>query len=298
MSEINNSNKQIRLPLLLSVAVIAGVLIGATVADPKPVSAVSSNAITKFREVLFNIDRSYVDSVNTSELVDVAIKKMLKELDPHTVYVSAKELSMSNMRLKGGYDGIGVQFDIVRDTIIVVKPTAGGPSDEVGIRAGDRIISVEGDIVAGINMDSKGVTDLLLGKKGTDVTISVIHYGEEVEKSYTITRGKIPQRTVIASYMASSDIGYIKLTSFGANSYDEFKQALVELKESGMKKLILDLQGNGGGYMVAAEKIADELIGGEPVIVSQKGKDDMYTNVVNAKRKGIFEEGLLVVLMD
>ena len=298
MSEINNSKKQIRLPIFLAIAISAGILIGASVVDPKPVSSESSRAMEKFREVLSNIDRSYVDSVNPNQLVDIAIENMLKELDPHTIYVSAKELEMANMRLKGGYDGIGVQFDIVRDTIIVVKPTAGGPSDRVGIRAGDKIIKVEEETVAGIEIDTRGVTDRLLGKKGTQVKVSVIHYGENEIKEYTITRAKIPQRTVVASYMATGDIGYIKLTSFGAKSFDEFKQALADLKEQGMQKLILDLKGNGGGYMAAAEQIADEMIGGDPIIVSQKGKVEQYNSVVRARSAGIFEEQPIIVLMD
>ena len=127
---------------------------------------------------------------------------------------------MANMRLKGGYDGIGVQFDIVRDTIIVIKPTLGGPSDIVGIKAGDKIIKVEEEQVTGIDIDTRGVTDRLLGKKGTQVKISVIHYAETEIKEYTITRGKIPQRTVVSSYMATGEIGYIKLVSFVAKSYD------------------------------------------------------------------------------
>lgn len=298
MSKVENTSKQIRLPIFLAVAVAFGVLIGAAVVDPKPVSKDSSRAIAKFREVLSNIDRSYVDSVNTNKLVDVAIVNMLNELDPHTAYVSAKQLDISNMRLKGGYDGIGVQFDIVRDTIVVVKPIEDGPSARVGIMAGDKIIKVEDEVVAGVEIKIKGVTDRLLGRKGTQVKISVIHFGEDEIKEYTITRGKIPQKTVVASYMASSDIGYIKLISFGSNSYDEFKQALISLKEKGMQKLILDLQGNGGGYMVAAERIADELIGGEPVIVSQIGKTEQYTSIVHAKHKGIFEEEPIIVLMD
>lgn len=298
MSKVENTSKQIRLPIFLAVAVAFGVLIGAAVVDPKPVSKDSSRAIAKFREVLSNIDRSYVDSVNTNKLVDVAIVNMLNELDPHTAYVSAKQLDISNMRLKGGYDGIGVQFDIVRDTIVVVKPIEDGPSARVGIMAGDKIIKVEDEVVAGVEIKIKGVTDRLLGRKGTQVKISVIHFGEDEIKEYTITRGKIPQKTVVASYMASSDIGYIKLISFGSNSYDEFKQALISLKEKGMQKLILDLQGNGGGYMVAAERIADELIGAEAVIVSQIGKTKQYTSIVHAKHKGIFEEEPIIVLMD
>ena len=298
MSDIKNSSKQIRLPIILAVAISAGILIGASVVDPKPVSNESSKAMAKFREVLTNIDRSYVDTVDANQLVDIAIDNMLKELDPHTVYVSAEELEMANMRLKGGYDGIGVQFDIVRDTIIVVKPTAGGPSDRVGIKAGDRIIKVEDESVAGVDISTRGVTDRLLGKKGTEVKISVIHFAETEIKEYTITRGKIPQKTVVASYMATGEIGYIKLVSFGGKSYDEFKQALADLKEQGMQKLILDLKGNGGGYMAAAEQIADEMIGGDPVIVSQKGKVEHYNSVVYANSNGIFEDQPIIVLMD
>lgn len=298
MSEIKNSTKQIRLPILLAIAISAGILIGASVVDPKPVSSESSKAMAKFREVLTNIDRSYVDSVDANQLVDIAIDNMLEELDPHTIYVSAEELEMANMRLKGGYDGIGVQFDIVRDTIIVIKPTVGGPSDMVGIKPGDKIIKVEEEQVTGIDIDTRGVTDRLLGKKGTQVKISVIHYAETEIKEYTITRGKIPQKTVVSSYMATGEIGYIKLVSFGAKSYDEFKQALADLKEQGMQKLILDLKGNGGGYMAAAEQIADEMIGGDPVIVSQKGKVEHYNSVVHAKSNGIFEEQPIIVLMD
>ena len=298
MSEIKNSTKQIRLPILLAIAISAGILIGASVVDPKPVSSESSKAMAKFREVLTNIDRSYVDSVDANQLVDIAIDNMLEELDPHTIYVSAEELEMANMRLKGGYDGIGVQFDIVRDTIIVIKPTVGGPSDRVGIKPGDKIIKVEEEQVTGIDIDTRGVTDRLLGKKGTQVKISVIHYAETEIKEYTITRGKISQKTVVSSYMATGEIGYIKLVSFGAKSYDEFKQALADLKEQGMQKLILDLKGNGGGYMTAAEQIADEMIGGDPVIVSQKGKVEHYNSVVHAKSSGIFEEQPIIVLMD
>jgi carboxyl-terminal processing protease len=157
---------------------------------------------------------------------------------------------------------------------------------------------VEEEQVTGIDIDTRGVTDRLLGKKGTQVKISVIPYAETEIKEYTIIRGKIPQRTVVSSYMATGEIGYIKLVSFGAKSYDEFKQALADLKEQGMQKLILDLKGNGGGYMAAAEQIADEMIGGDPVIVSQKGKVEHYNSVVHAKSKGIFEEQPIIVLMD
>lgn len=298
MSDIKNSNKQIRLPLLLAIAIAVGIIIGASVIDTPPVTSESSKAIEKFREVLTNIDRNYVDSVNSDELVDVAIENMLQKLDPHTAYLSAKELELSDMNLKGGYDGIGVQFDIIRDTIVIVKPIAGGPSEKAGLKAGDKIIKVEDEEVAGVEIDTKGVTDRLLGKRGTKVNITVLPYGAKTLHKVIITRDKIGQKTVVASYIAAPGIGYIKLISFGSKSYDEFKDALLDLKEKGMQKLILDLQGNGGGYMMAAERIADEMIGGDPVIVSQKGKIAKYNSVVHAKHKGIFEEQPIIVLID
>ncbi len=298
MSEINNSNKQIRLPLIIALAISIGIVIGTFLVEPKAVSVHSSQAISKFREVLTNIDQNYVDSVNSNELVDQAIINILEELDPHTAYVPANDLELANMHLKGGYNGIGVQFDIIRDTIVVVKPNEGGPAHRAGLRAGDRIIMVEDEQVAGIDLDNRDVTDRLLGKKGTKVNVTVKHFGETELKEYTITRGKIPQKTVVAAYMATDDIGYIKLASFGSKSYSEFKSALVMLKEDGMQKLILDLQGNGGGYMSAAEKIADELIGGSPVIVSQVGKVDRYTSTVNASKDGVFEDQPIIVLID
>ena len=298
MNQTKNSSKQISLPIWLAIAVAVGIAIGAYLVNPRVTTKSSSSGVSKFREVLSNIDRNYVDTVNTNELVDVAITQMLEELDPHTVYVTADQIELANMGLRGGYDGIGVQFDIVRDTIVVVKPTPDGPSDKAGVRAGDKIVMVEGENVAGININTRGVTDRLLGRRGTEVNISVIHYGEKEIEEITITRGKIPQNTVVASYMVTPDIGYIKLVSFGSRSHDEFKAALSDLKEQGMKKLIFDLQGNGGGYMRAAEDIADELIGGDAILVSQKGKMEQYNNVVRAGNTGLFEEEAIIVLID
>lgn len=299
MEEIRNTKIQVRFPLVIALAVSIGLVIGTLIVNPKaPVTPESSKAVAKFREVITNIDQSYVDSVNSGELVDMAIINMLEELDPHTAYISAEELTLSNMHLRGGYDGIGIQFDIIQDSIVVVKPNLNGPADKAGVRMGDRIIEVEGESVAGIELKNRDVTDRLLGKEGTTVKIAVWRPADKKVFDFALVRGKIPQSTVIASYMASDDIGYIKLVSFGINSYDEFKAALVDLKQKGMTKLILDLQGNGGGYMAAAERIADELIGGNAVIVSQKGKVERYSSTVKANKEGVFEKEPVIVLMD
>ena len=299
MEEIRNTKNQVRFPLIIALAVSIGLVIGTLVVNPKtPVAPESSKAVAKFREVITNIDQSYVDSVNSGELVDMAIINMLEELDPHTSYISAEELTLSNMHLRGGYDGIGIQFDIIQDSIIVVKPNTNGPAERAGVKMGDRIIEVEGESLTGINLKNRDVTDRLLGKEGSKVQIAVWRPADKKIYDFNLVRGKIPQNTVIASYMADKDIGYIKLVSFGINSYDEFKSALVDLKERGMTKLILDLQGNGGGYMAAAEKIADELIGGNAVIVSQKGKVERYSSTVKARNEGVFETEPVIVLMD
>lgn len=299
MEEIRNTKREVRLPIIIALAVSIGLVLGTLIVDPKPpVASDSSKAVAKFREVITNIDRSYVDSVNSTELVDMAIINMLEELDPHTAYISADQLVLSNMHLKGGYDGIGVQFDIIRDSIVVVKPSPGGPADREGVKMGDRIVQVEGEVLTGIDLANRDVTDRLLGSEGSEVNIAVYRPGEDSLRSFTIIRGKIPQNTVVASYMVTKDIGYIKLVSFGINSYSEFRSALVDLKEQGMNKLIFDLQGNGGGYMAAAEKIADELIGGDAVIVSQRGKVDRYSSTVKARKEGVFEKEPVIVLMD
>jgi len=299
MEEIRNTKSQVRFPLIVALAVSIGLVIGTLIVNPKaPVTPESSKAVAKFREVITNIDQSYVDTVNSGELVDMAIINMLEELDPHTAYISAEELTLSNMHLRGGYDGIGIQFDIIQDSIVVVKPNLNGPAARAGMKMGDRIIAVEGENVAGVNLQNRDVTDRLLGQEGTSVKLAVWRPADKKIYDYTLVRGKIPQKTVIAAYMASEDIGYIKLVSFGINSYDEFRSALVDLKEKGMTKLILDLQGNGGGYMAAAEKIADELIGGKAVIVSQKGKLERYSSTVTASREGVFETEPVIVLMD
>jgi carboxyl-terminal processing protease len=168
MEEIKNNKGQIRLPLIIALAISIGLVIGTLIVNPKvPVAPESSKAVAKFREVITNIDQSYVDSVNSSELVDMAIVNLLEELDPHTSYISAEELSLSNMHLKGGYDGIGIQFDIIQDSIVVVKPSANGPAARAGIILGDRIIKVEDENVAGIDLENRDVTHRLLGKEGT-----------------------------------------------------------------------------------------------------------------------------------
>jgi carboxyl-terminal processing protease len=298
MTEINNSKSQIRLPILLALAIAAGILIGASVVEPTAPTQETSASLSKFREVVLNIDRNYVDEVDMGDLVDDAIIQMLKELDPHTSYMNAKEHKLYADQLQGSYDGIGIQYDILRDTIVVIKPALDGPSANAGIKVGDRIVEVASESVAGINIDAEGVRSRLMGEEGSLVLVTVKRPGVKDLLEFELERSSIYTSTVIASYMLNDNTGYIKLSRFGSNSYNEFKEAVEMLKDLGMEQLVFDLQGNGGGYMSQAQRISDEMLSGDPLIVSQKGKQPSFTDSYSAKYKGIFEDKPVIILID
>ncbi len=244
------------------------------------------------------IEKDYVDSVNTAELLEESIEQMLDKLDPHTVYISAQDRILAQSQLRASFDGIGVEFNLLRDTIYVVRELPGGPSEKAGITGGDRIIKVDGQNIAGIGLNTRKIYDLLRGPRGSKVVVGVKRKNEEELIDFELTRGAIPQYSVDASYMVDDETGYIKVNKFAENTYGEFREALGKLVDSGMKKLILDLQNNGGGYMSAAINMADELIPGNATIVSQKGQGKKYDSEARASRKGIFEEGPIVVLVN
>ena len=297
MSSTKNSNFQIRLPILLTIAVAAGILIGATMADGNSTNNLISGYL-KFKEILTYVQRDYVDEVNTDELVETAINKMLEKLDPHSVYIPAKELELAKSQLEGEFEGIGIEFSIIRDTIYVVSPLSGGPSEEVGLMSGDKIVTVDGEIVAGTDIDNRDVFELLRGKKGTEVKVGIQRRDADDLMNFTIIRDKIPQESVDVSYMIDDEVGYIKVSRFAATTYDEFRAALADLKEKGMKKLVLDLQDNPGGYMDRAINIADELLSDNRMIVYTEGKQPRYNSEARAYREGIFEKGPIVVLIN
>ncbi|GAB3648313.1 S41 family peptidase [Echinicola sediminis] len=298
VSTPKNTKAQIRLPIILALAISAGIWIGATFAEPKSDHNDLKAALYKLQEIITYIDRDYVDTVNTTKLVEHGIEKMLEELDPHSSYIPAKDADLAQSQLDGEFDGIGVEFGILRDTIYVVAPLTGGPSEKLGIQSGDQIIKVDGETVAGTGVTNRDVFDLLRGPKGTVVNVSIKrkHHKELID--YAITRDKIPQYSINASYMINDDIGYIKITRFAATTYDEFKKSLEDLKAQGMSKLVLDLQGNPGGYMGAAINIADEILADNAMIVSQKGKVNRYNQKAFAMRPGVFENGSVVVLIN
>ncbi|MFC4870269.1 S41 family peptidase [Negadavirga shengliensis] len=298
MSLEKNTKAQIRLPIILALGIAAGIWIGATFAEPKTDRNDLKSAIYKLQEIITYINRDYVDSVNTNELVEYGIEKMLGKLDPHSSYIPAKDAKLAKSQLEGEFDGIGIEFGILRDTIYVVSPLTGGPSEKIGLLPGDQIIKVDGETVAGIGVTNRDVFDLLRGPKGSTVEIAIKRKHQEELLDFSITRDKIPQYSVNASYMIDDETGYIKITRFAANTHEEFRKALQELKEEGMKKLVLDLQGNPGGYMGAAINIADEILSDNALIVSQEGKLKRYSQKAFAVRPGSFEDGSVIVLVN
>ncbi len=292
-----NSKFYIRLPLFIALATCAGILIGAKFFGDEAHLTVGNNA-SKIKSVLGYLDKYYVDSVDTDQLTEQAIRKILQELDPHTSYIPVEEIRAANEGLEGNFEGIGIEFNIFRDTLYVITPLAGGPSEQAGLKAGDKIIKVDGKNIAGINLTTPQVFKLLKGKKGTKVVVSIARKGNAELLDFTLRRDKIPIFTVEAGLMLDEKTGYIKISRFGAKTYDEFKDKLDKLLEKGMTQLVLDLRDNPGGYMGTAIKIADEFLSNDKRIVYTKGKAHRFNEEAKASRKGDFKTGKLVVLVN
>ncbi len=297
MSENTNTRKQIALPIVLCLGIAGGVLIGANMNSPKASKEVGQD-VQKFKEVLTQINTEYVDEVVTTEMVDGAIQYLLNKLDPHSSYIPARDRIMANEDLRGNFEGIGIEFNIFQDTIVVVSPLSGGPSESLGIQSGDKIIMVDDEPVAGIGITTQDVMVSLKGPKGSKVKVTIYRPGQKELIDYNIIRDKIPQFSVDASYMINNEIGYIKVNRFAATTYEEFRMALSKLKDLGMTKLILDLQGNPGGYMNQASAMADEFLSANKKIVFTKGQNRKYDTNEFATSAGDFETGDLIVLVN
>ncbi len=235
-------------------------------------SQVLNEGTFKFGRVLSLVDAFYVDSVNLDMLTEKAIIEVLKNLDPHSTYISAKDVKEMNEPLNGNFEGIGVQFNLLRDSIIIVEPISGGPSEKVGIRAGDRILTIDKEKVTGINITTAGVRSRLMGPKGTKVNVTVYRKGAKDILDFTIIRDKIPILSLDAAYMLDKETGYIKLNKFAATTEKEFSDAVEALKKTNMKNLVLDLRGNGGGYMLAATELADKFFTDKKLLVYLVGR--------------------------
>jgi len=251
----------------------------------------------KFATMLYLIDSYYVDSTRTDSLTEKAIIAMLKELDPHSAYISKKDVAKANEPLVGSFEGIGVTFQLIRDTITVISPTAGGPSEKVGIMAGDKFIKIDGEDSFGKKVDNEYVQNHLRGKKGTKVTVSVMRGDDPELIDFEITRDKIPLNSINAYFMLDDKIGYIKLDRFAQESGNEFRDAVDKLKKEGMKSLVFDLRGNTGGYLNTAIEIVDELLDDDQLIVYTEGLK-VPRQEWKSNKKGCFTKGQLVVLID
>jgi len=256
-----------------------------------------NKAENKFMRTLTLMRMHYVDTVDEAKMTEIAIRKMLEELDPHSVYMSAKEIKEANEPLEGNFEGVGIQFQIIRDTINVVDVIAGGPSEMVGVRAGDKIVKIDTTRAYGKDIGNDFVLKHLRGSKGTAVNISVVRPGEKQLLDFRIIRDKIPIYSIDAAYMVTPSIGYIKLNRFSATTMDEFKSAMQKFKDARFKSLILDLRDNSGGYLQTSFDLADQFLSKDKLVVYTEGKSDPRKDYT-ATGKGAFEKGKLVVLID
>lgn len=258
---------------------------------------VNTEAIRKLQMAEFAIANLYVDKVDEDKLVEEAIVKMLAQLDPHSTYNNAEEVKKMNEPLQGNFEGIGVQFQVIEDTLLVIQPVSNGPSEKVGILAGDRIIAVNDSAIAGVKMSTEDIMSRLRGPKNSEVKLTIVRRGVTDPIYFTVKRDKIPILSLDASYMIEPKIGYIRINRFGATTAEEFLQALKELQKKGMKDLILDLQGNGGGYLNASIDLANEFLGQKELIVYTEGRAERRSDFF-AKGTGNFKDGRLIVLVD
>ena len=286
-------HKKLIVPLflvLLVIGIVAGMKIQNAISDDKV-----SDQVKKFADVLGITSRYYVDNIDTQKLTEAAIRGMLDELDPHSTYISQEQLKRVNEDFQGSFDGIGVEFDIINDTLTVVSPISGGPSEKLGILAGDKIVKIDGE--ACIKISREDVPKKLRGPKGTKVIVSIVRYGNNKVIDFEITRDKIPLYSVDASFMINSDVGYLRMSRFAATTYDEFMQAMNKLKGQGMKMLMLDIRGNPGGYLEQAFRISSEFIPKGKKIVFTKSRTKEFEEVYNSTG-GSFTELPLILLVN
>ncbi len=289
----NNSKWQ---PFIYAVLIALGILVGIWLRPAGSIRTLMGGK-NKFSEVLNLIQQAYVDTVNVEKLEEKTLNNLLTQLDPHSVYIPARDLQQANEQLEGNFEGIGIEFNILNDTIMVVSAINGGPSQELGIQAGDRIIQVDTQRVAGVGIRSEQVFKLLRGKKGTRVKVKIYRPDAGKIIPYTIVRNTIPINSLDAGMMLNAETGYIKISRFAATTHDEFVESVNQLKLQGMQNLILDLRGNPGGYLTAATEMCDELLDGNKMIVYTSGRTQSQ-NEYHARRTGLFEKGKLVVLID
>lgn len=293
------------LPFIFAIVLASGVLLGVSMnfdrsspdTEERNFFTIGLNQDNKITDILDYINDSYVDSVDKEEITEDAIRTMLENLDPHSSYIPAESFRELNDPLMGSFEGIGIEFNMITDTVVVINPLPGGPSEKVGIMAGDRIIEVEEEVIAGVEMNTSDVVKKLKGPKGTKVNVSIMRRGLDELIDFTITRDEIPSFSMDIAYMINRKTGYIKLGQFSATTHDEFLNGMDRLKREGMEQMILDLRGNGGGFLESAIQLADEFLEPGSLIVYTQGRK-RPKNVANARRNGGFENQPLIVLID
>ena len=286
-------------PILLFISLIIGILIGTFLAgrfSGNRLNIINSSS-NKINDLLHIIDNQYVDTVNISNIVEDAMPKIIEELDPHSKYISAKDATTANEDLKGSFCGVGVQFTIKNDTVHVAGVIKGGPSEKVGILAGDRIISIDGEEYVGKEVTNEETMHRLKGEKGTEVKVQVLRRGQHTPISFTIQRGDIPLKSIDATYMLNDKLGYMKISKFGETTYHEMLVALAQLSEQNFEGLVVDLRGNGGGYLAAAINMINEFLPENNLIVYTQGRMFRREDYMSDGR-GSYQSLPLIVLTD
>jgi len=305
MSDFNQTGEKPKnnpfLPLYFSVILVigigAGYFLSFNSSDGSNGKLQSGNSYSKITSLLEYIKLDYVDTINEKQLVEKTVTSMLQSLDPHSSYIPASDFAQVNEPLEGNFEGIGIEFNIINDTIRVITPISGGPSEKLGIKAGDKIVKVDGKNIAGIKITNKEVFEKLRGKEGSEVLVTILRSGAGKPIDFKITRGEIPLYSIDISYMVKPGIGYMKISRFAATTYEEYLAAFNDLSKKGMKKLILDLRGNPGGFLKAAVDIADEFLMNGLQIVYTEGRSNPK-KVYKSTERGSFENNPLVILID
>lgn len=296
---MNNRNNKRFMPLIMAVCVIVGIFIGSFYANHFSGNRLNiiNNGSSRLSNLLHIIDDQYVDSVNINDLVEKAIPQILAELDPHSVYISAKDVETANNDLKSSFSGIGIEFVIRQDTIQVQNVIKNGPAEKAGLLAGDKIVAIDGKPFVGTQVTNEEAAHRLMGPKGTKVSVGVMRYGEGGMKNFTITRDNIVTKSITATYMLNDTIGYMRIKSFGEATYTEMLSSLAQLNAQGMKGLVIDLRDNGGGYLQAAVNMANEFLPKDRLIVYTQGRKSPRTDYKSDGR-GNFQNLPLVVLIN
>lgn len=298
----NNKLKAILMPVILALAVVLGMVLNSMMSRNKVALPVGQNLPQamqggKLDMILNMIDYSYVDTVDVSKIEESVIPEMLKDLDPHTVYIPAKDMQRVNEEMVGNFGGIGVQFYKYMDTVTVVKVVPGGPAVKAGLKDGDRIVRVDDSLVAGRNMNTDDIMKLMRGEVGTEVMLTLVRRGEQKPIMTKVTRGNIPIKSVAVAYMLDDTTGLVKVNTFGMNTYDEFMQAMDKLVERGMKKVVVDLRGNEGGILPIAIRMINEFLPKGKLILYTQGKASPRKDYMS-NGKGSYQQMPLDVLID